>query len=910
MEKNPQFSTKRFFSLISFLLICFVSSVNGQNQMMIAGKVTDDSQAPITGATISVQGNPNIGTSTDENGSFSLQVPSLPITLQVAFVGYGKQTIVISKPTTDLVITMKEGQMLLDNIVVSASRKSEKITEAPAAIAVLSAKNIANDVVSHPTQSLRYLTGVHVVDNGNGYPVVALRGAGSPFAQDAYVLIDNRNIITPGFREIAMNRTPLDATDLARVEVVKGAASALYGPGVETGVVNYITKDPFQYKGTTLSTYAGERQSLGFSVRHAGTLLDDKLGYKVTGFYRTMNGFEFDSVNNEDDKIMMRKFIGTASNGKRYIRNSFTNELTDIEIPMYKNESYSMNGFLEYRFSLKTNIAVYFGRTYAAGMTARTSSIDYTKMTNDYASIKFKSGNFWSQFSYMYGNNNSGIGNFLTGTTRFLQGKQYDLQAQYTLNNLPEKWEILLGGDARSLSLNSQSTEYGTFEGNTPVANVGFYVQGKYKVSEQLDVLSTIRYDYFEEVTRGYLAPRLAIVYKPLKDHSIRLTFNQAVGAFEAGQLYNQNVVGGPPDYSVRIWGVKNGLDWNTNNVRLFSRLGGTRTNGITNLGFNEAINFGTTASNLSTDVINYLKSLNLTGGSNIVLKVNNVGSPISIDQIYKKPVTNNDPNKLEASTSRMYELGYNGTFDKKLNVTADFWLMQRSNFFSNPQIVSPIASAPAMVSDLKTALSAAADPARLAQLGVTIDQIANAIGNQYITRFGVIDIATLQNDTKPSVLNTFVQGADLDYWGIDLGLRYDLNETLTFFGNYAYLSNNQFNAVLSGNENTGLTYYLMQPQHKVKLGATYNTEQGFNASIGIIHNTGFDSPIGNATIQKIITPYTVIDAGIGYNFGNGLKVNITTSNLLNQYYRALPQWTQTGRLALLKATYEFGTKK
>jgi outer membrane receptor protein involved in Fe transport len=173
-----------------------------------------------------------------------------------------------------------------------------------------------------------------------------------------------------------------------------------------------------------------------------------------------------------------------------------------------------------------------------------------------------------------------------------------------------------------------------------------------------------------------------------------------------------------------------------------------------------------------------------------------------------------------------------------------------------------------------------------------------------------VIDIATLQGEARPSVLNTFVQGANLNYWGADLGARLDVNSSLSIFSNYAYLSVNQFESVLAGNESSGLTYYLMQPQHKVKLGVNYASAKGVSGNIGLIHNTGFDSPAGNATIQKVIKPYTVVDAGVGYNFGNGLTLNATVSNLLNQYYRALPQFVQTGRLALLKATYEFGGKK
>lgn len=338
----------------------------------------------------------------------------------------------------------------------------------------------------------------------------------------------------------------------------------------------------------------------------------------------------------------------------------------------------------------------------------------------------------------------------------------------------------------------------------------------------------------------------------------------------------------------------------------MFPRFGSGRINSLSSLDLKEAITLGEKDSKLSADVLAYLNSLGLTGGSNIVLKVNNAGAPINISQIYQKPVWGGDSQQLRPSTTRMFEAGYQGKLSGRVTVSVDGWLMKRFNFFSSPQIITPIASAPGLVTDLKAAIAAKADPARLAALGVTTDQIATAIGNQFTTRLGLIDIKTLETEARPTAINTFVQGADLQYWGIDLGLNADLSRALQGFASYSYLNNNQFSTALAGNENSGLIYYLMQPQHRFKVGLNYAQTKGLTANLGVIHNTGFDSPTGPATVQKVIKPYTVVDAGVGYAFGHGLQLNATATNLLNQKYRALPQWPQTGRVVLLKATYQF----
>ena len=64
-------------------------------------------------------------------------------------------------------------------------------------------------------------------------------------------MLDYRSLISPGLEIFDSQNSPINQIDVERVEVVLGPSSALYGPDVTSGVVHFISKDPFKRPGTT-----------------------------------------------------------------------------------------------------------------------------------------------------------------------------------------------------------------------------------------------------------------------------------------------------------------------------------------------------------------------------------------------------------------------------------------------------------------------------------------------------------------------------------------------------------------------------------------------------------------------------------------------------------------------------------
>ena len=122
-----------------------------------------------------------------------------------------------------------------------------------------------------------------------------MRGGNGNFGTAAFPILDYRNLKGAGtgtFNSAGVGISPLD---LQRIEVVRGPGSALYGAGVTTGVIHYISKSPIDNPGTALELIGGELNTFGVTARHA-TKISDKFGFKINAMYRRGDEFGLDLI--------------------------------------------------------------------------------------------------------------------------------------------------------------------------------------------------------------------------------------------------------------------------------------------------------------------------------------------------------------------------------------------------------------------------------------------------------------------------------------------------------------------------------------------------------------------------------------------------------------------------------------
>lgn len=249
----------------------------------ISGIVTDSLNQNIPFSNISIK-KLNLKTSSDKSGKFTFTgVPAGKHILSISITGYEKQQKEVSvsaEGTTEVAVVLKEQQADLSEVIVSASRRAESLSQTPSSVTILTAKDINTQSIISPNLAniLSYsVPGLGMATNQTGNSGQTLRG------RSVLVLIDGIPQSTPlraGGRDIRS----IDPSVIERVEVIKGA-TAIYGNGAEGGLINYITK-----KGNSGKEFGGYSQ-IGLTGNTKG---DSTIGYRATQqFYGKLKKFDY-----------------------------------------------------------------------------------------------------------------------------------------------------------------------------------------------------------------------------------------------------------------------------------------------------------------------------------------------------------------------------------------------------------------------------------------------------------------------------------------------------------------------------------------------------------------------------------------------------------------------------------------
>lgn len=279
-------------SLSSAILLCLLSS-SIWAQSIIKGKVTDGQGEPLIGASVQIEGTSK-GTITDINGNFSFtsSEEGSP-NLTISYVGYVTERVAYTG--SSLTIALESDSEILQTVTVTAaSRVEESILEAPVTIEKLSLSDLRSSASMDAYGAIGSLKGVQVNDGSLTFSSVNTRGFADMQNWRFVQLIDGMDASAPGLNyPIGGNSGPADI-DIASIELVPGANSALYGANAFNGLLTINTKDPFYYQGlsayvktgVTVQDAGGTNPLNDFGVRYAKSI-NDKLAFKFNVGYLT-----------------------------------------------------------------------------------------------------------------------------------------------------------------------------------------------------------------------------------------------------------------------------------------------------------------------------------------------------------------------------------------------------------------------------------------------------------------------------------------------------------------------------------------------------------------------------------------------------------------------------------------------
>jgi outer membrane receptor for ferrienterochelin and colicin len=295
----------KFLPLLLIGLLSISTPLTGQ--WTLSGQVVDaESGEGLSYVNIVFDHQSHLNTTSDLTGFFKIEVPN-DVAYDVTFVMIGYQTLMLHNISADSIplhITMHPEIYLTDEVIVSATRKTQSIDLAPASVGLVTRHQLAERGTRTFDDAFHSINGVVATRSSNSnVQALSIRGAsevaGGGIGNRVLLLLDGRPAITPESGGALWNLVPLGAIE--RIEVIKGAYSSLFGSSTMGGVINVITRTPdtsahtdlhlhygFYQKPPAYTHFDGYHDFNGFDITHSNRI--GKVSYVLNGSSKMNDG--------------------------------------------------------------------------------------------------------------------------------------------------------------------------------------------------------------------------------------------------------------------------------------------------------------------------------------------------------------------------------------------------------------------------------------------------------------------------------------------------------------------------------------------------------------------------------------------------------------------------------------------
>ena len=352
---------KRKISFLMLLVLMIISGslLHAQTNVTITGKVTDAASGEeLIGVNVYLK-DKMYGTVTNVNGEYSLQF-NLPASgsavLVYSYIGYQQQEKQVTA-SAKIDVALEAARIQAKEVVISASRVPETITESPVTIEKMDLIEIRNNPSLTYYEGLANMKSVDMTTPSFGFKVINARGFNSTSNVKFVQRIDGMDNQAPGLNFSVGNMTGISDLDVESVELLPGASSALYGPNAFNGLLNIISKSPFKYPGLSVAVKGGVNHIDGedtdmsplyeTQVRYALPFNDNRTAFKLNFGYLRAEDWHANSL--EDIDVLTPPELRGADNPSRDALNVYGDEAVTT-LPIGPNGSpvrVSRTGYLE-----------------------------------------------------------------------------------------------------------------------------------------------------------------------------------------------------------------------------------------------------------------------------------------------------------------------------------------------------------------------------------------------------------------------------------------------------------------------------------------------------------------------------------------------------------------------------------
>jgi iron complex outermembrane receptor protein len=388
-----------------------------------------------------------------------------------------------------------EALYLEEESVSIATRYEQPISKAPSEVYVITDEDIRLSGATDIPTILRRVPGLEIMQTTGADFNVSVRGDNQLTANKLLVMVDGRSIYVDQAGLVFWKLIPVTLPEIKRIEVLKGPASAVYGFNAFDGVVNIITKSPEEMKGTTLQVGGGELGTITTAAVHAERR--GNFGYRL-------------SVGHDQNQ-QWRSRDAQAINATK------ANLLTEYT---WSNDS-----------KLEVAGGILGAKPYDAPMVAGGYQTD--KPLQTYVSFAYFLSNLTVRgwWNGLYTDSPSTIFPPLNTIERVTDPSgsstnratlnSYNLEASY-LYPVLSSLSLTSGVNyRRNLSISTFTS------GHSSENRFGLFTEAQWEALSSLTVVAGVRYD-LDSFINPTVSPRAALIYRPVEDHSFRLSASVA----------------------------------------------------------------------------------------------------------------------------------------------------------------------------------------------------------------------------------------------------------------------------------------------------------------------------------------------------------------------------------------------
>ncbi len=494
---------------IKILILSVIININLFCQ--INGKVIDSKTGEaLVGANVLIK-NSKIGTITDKNGNFTINNINLSkFTIVASYISYLEDSVIVDMEQlkSNYILKLKPSFLKMNEIVTTSTRTSNYLKNAPVSTYVINSEELESIGATDVSKALEWIGGLSI--NQSQY-VTDLEVQGLSGKQ-VLVLIDGIKLIGKFNEKFDLSQIP--SSGIERIEIVKGASSAIYGSEAMGGVVNIITKSPKDIFSFSVKSDYGSYGRWNSNLNAYLPFNSWKSNINLT--YRRFDGYDMDKSTIWEDGSQYDKYdalIKIEGPLFNFAKLELSANLFKEDLSIIRNEI-----FKDYTYNKRNNF-----------------SIRVSKEINDISKINLNTE--YSNYSHVMDEKVLSSGYMITGQ----ETKNSLYRNELLYNTILNSHQLLFGYNYEHEKNSSDRISGG--EKSTDLHSL--FGQDEYKFNDVISFVLGLRYDNHSNYG-GQFSPKFAFLHSPFPNLRVRLNYGSGFRAPSFKELfmdyYNEGV--------------------------------------------------------------------------------------------------------------------------------------------------------------------------------------------------------------------------------------------------------------------------------------------------------------------------------------------------------------------------------